>query len=835
MRRQAVHHLSSLIGSAVLLIACASPLHGQQPEAKELLARALHLADLCNWADAAPAFTQAEELFTAAGDRRNALYAKLGRIRSNIERDQQTLPMVSAQLAEVLDDDPLLQTDKHLRMFCLIVKGDIDTETHTGAMREDWAEVQALAQQLGDVKWQYRALAQLGIAAFYDANLETARKNVGSALAAAEKAGDVGAQIRFLTILTNALLKSKMYEQALAYAENAIKMAAGVPDAGYQFPVQELRIEALIGLEQFDAAQRVADELLMRAHEARRSAHEATALGLAADIASARNDRPKALVLLDQTIALAETSGLTRLLAGLHTRSADIHRKNGDLEKAERSAELAAASTQASGDVWAVPQRLQTLAQLQIARGRHAEADGVYDRAEAFVDSMIGKATTAFEKTAVITASSQIYSEHFSLVADHFNDPKKAYKIIEQVRGRVATDLLVAGATSTPAAKTTEPAISQLRLKLMAARSTDQVRALRDQIFMAEQARWISPGVSVLKTRSSEPVAIEQVQRTLAPSVLLLEYVLANPSSYCLVISRHASRIVQLKGMAEIEPLIAAYLEAVKAKMPALAEARGLYDALIRPAREVAAARTLVIVRDGRLHLVPFDGLRGPSGRYVAEGKTVLYSPSATTFYLLMQEKQRPRTAHRRLLAVGGIPYRLCGWRRFSHRYSRTAAVGDPPPTTHGASKVAVSMLSARDRPSEPRWWPKRFLGNPSGSQEWLPARRPSPVCRIVQGGHPIRESSRRRGPSRLDGDPSAVRRLGPARRGSLPEAIARLRPHRLVPGPLRRQQPNREAGFPLAVAEARRSADLECSGFPEPRCLTRGRRGILYHHWLSA
>jgi hypothetical protein len=83
-------------------------------------------------------------------------------------------------------------------------------------MRQDWAQVQALAQQLGDVKWQYRALAQLGIAAFYDADLETARKNVGSALATAEKAGDVGAQIRFLTILANGLLQSKMFAQALA-------------------------------------------------------------------------------------------------------------------------------------------------------------------------------------------------------------------------------------------------------------------------------------------------------------------------------------------------------------------------------------------------------------------------------------------------------------------------------------------------------------------------------------------------------------------------------------------------------------------------------------------
>ncbi len=136
-----------------LLIACSSCVEAQQPQAKELLARAVHLADLFNWADAAPAFTEAEQLFAGAGDRRNALYARLGRIRSNIERDQQTLPLVSAQLAEALEQDPLLQNDKELRMFAFIVKGDIDTETNTGAMRRDWEQVQRLAQDLGDMKW----------------------------------------------------------------------------------------------------------------------------------------------------------------------------------------------------------------------------------------------------------------------------------------------------------------------------------------------------------------------------------------------------------------------------------------------------------------------------------------------------------------------------------------------------------------------------------------------------------------------------------------------------------------------------------------------------------
>jgi hypothetical protein len=248
-----------LLRPLALLIVYNSCVAAQQVQARELLARALHLADLYNWADAAPEFTEAEQLFARAGDQRNALFARLGRIRSNIERDQQTLPKVSAQLGEALDDDPLLQNDKELRMFCLIVKGDIDTETSTGAMRQDWEQVMALAQELVDAKWQYRALAQLSMAAFYDADLETARKNVGTALAAATTYGDVGGQIRTLTIIAGGLLHTKMYEQSLAYVESVKKIAASTPDAGYQFTVQEIRIEALIGLRQLNTAQQAVD------------------------------------------------------------------------------------------------------------------------------------------------------------------------------------------------------------------------------------------------------------------------------------------------------------------------------------------------------------------------------------------------------------------------------------------------------------------------------------------------------------------------------------------------------------------------------------------------
>jgi CHAT domain-containing protein len=638
------------------LILCASLVDAQQPHAKEVLARALHFADLYNWDDAGPAFAKAEHLFTEAGDQRNALYGKLGRIRSNIDRDQQTLPTVASQLGEALEDDPLLQNDKELRMFCFIVKGDIDTEINTGAMQQDWTQVQTLARELGNTKWQYRALAQLAIAAFYNADLETARKDAGTALQAATKAGDAAAQVRILTILANGLFESKMYQEGLAFVDDALKIAQGTPDTGDQFGLEELHIDVLIGLKQLDVAQRIDDEFLARAKQAHRAAHEADFYGLAAKIAEARNDPHTALKALHCAITLGGATGYTRLLALLESQAAEIYRASGDLEKAEHFMELSSTATQQSGDLWDVPQHLQALAELQTARGRYSDADDAYKRAEAFLDSLIGNASTLSERTAVITASSQIYEQHFALIANHFDDARKAYDIIEQVRGRAAADLLASGMTTPSAAMTTERTISRLRLKLMGTRSTNDVLDLRDQIFMEEQTRWITPGASILKRTPNETVSLERIQHALAPSAVLLEYVISDPNAYCLAISRGGSRIVRLGSKVQIEGLVASYLKAVKAKLPSSREARNLYDAILRPISEAAQKQTLIVVPDGQLNLVPFDALRDASGRYVLENRTVVYAPSATTFLLLREEK-RQRQVSKALLAVGGIPY----------------------------------------------------------------------------------------------------------------------------------------------------------------------------------
>ena len=525
------------------LVVALLPLNAQQRQrsAPDLLNHALYLAELYNWADAGPEFSQAEKLFVAAGDQRNALYARLGRLRSTVEHG--TLPAISTQLAAELETNPLLLNDRQLRMFCLIVKGDVDSELNSNAMRHDWEQVQALARELGNTKWQYRSLAQVGLVTFYEGDLATARKNVGSALAAATAAGDAGAQIRYLTALGNGLVASKLYEQALPYFDKALQIANTTPDAGYPFVTYEQRLDALIGLKQFDAAQALAADILKHARDLHRPAHEGQVLIQAAHLALARGQYTTALSDLEQSLPLSKAAGLIRQLAEAQSLLAAIYQQRGDLPKAQHFAALAAASTQSCGDIWSVPERLQALAEIEIRQGAYSEADRDYNRAAAFVDSTIGNLSGVLDKTALIKASSELYSQHFCLMAQHFKNPAKAFSIIEQVRGRITTDLLMAGSVTPEEARRQERTISQLQLKLTAARSTAEVSSIRDQIFMAEQSRWITPDVSILKARAHASIGLDRVEGSLSPSSVILEYVVGDPHSYCLVISHGGSRI----------------------------------------------------------------------------------------------------------------------------------------------------------------------------------------------------------------------------------------------------------------------------------------------------
>jgi len=173
---------------------------------------------------------------------------------------------------------------------------------------------------------------------------------------------------------------------------------------------------------------------------------------------------------------------------------------------------------------------------------------------------------------------------------------------------------------------------------------------------LAEQFRSIAPEISILKSNVHRAITLKELQASLSPSEAVLEYVVDEPVSYCVVITRENARTVNVPGKQVISLLVSAYLSEVKAKHSAQDQARRLYDVLLDSIPEAQSKQQLVIIRDGQLHLVPFDALLDHHNHYVVESRTVVYSPSATSFFLLRTAAQ-PKDSERTVLAVGGVPY----------------------------------------------------------------------------------------------------------------------------------------------------------------------------------
>jgi CHAT domain-containing protein len=619
-----------------------------------LLKKALHLGDLYNWADAASMFSEAEQLYAARGDSRNALYAHLGLIRSTME--QLSLPEVSEELGTELDKNPLLQSDKELRLFCFMVLGDIDGELDAAPMRRDWEAALKVAQELGDKKLENRASGELGFALFLEGDMTPARQKVAGALMGAMMLGDTGAQIRYLGAVGHAYVQLGSYDDALGYFDKALKIAAANPDAGYQFLVNEGRLQAFRGMGKLDAAAQLANEIIAQARSRQKHVKETQALITAGTVENAKGDEAKAIEDFDLAIDLAQKGHFTRLLADAQFYLEDIYRKRGDLPRAESLAAAAAESTQNSGDLYLLPLRLQALAQLQATQGKYRDASQTYDRASDILDAMIGNVRSAAGKIGLINAMSSIYAEHFALVADHLSDTAKAFSVLEHARGRVTTELLMSGKPpESPEELEIEKQISHLNLQLAKAKSADQVREIRDKIFLAEEARWVTPVSGTWKFQPWQTIQLERIREGLTTNELVLEYVMAQPHSYCLAIGRDFARIVPLADREIIESSVIAYLKTLKTKGASKAQGGDLYATLLREIPEISKKERLVIVPDGRLHLLPFDALVDSSGRYLVSSRTITYAPSATSLYLTNSAPQKP--AQYPLLAIGGIPY----------------------------------------------------------------------------------------------------------------------------------------------------------------------------------
>ncbi len=210
-----------------------------------LLAEADHLVELGNSLRAEPLYAEAETEFHARGDTRKELYAKLGRLRRDIETGS-----YSSAARDVERDlrNPVVQSDPALNIRALALKGVIDLNLDTPAAEDDFSQIQSIAKSIGDAKWENRAAGELGIVEGANGNIGAAGMALLKAISTAERLHDISGQISFSTWLANGMTVNGMPDRAIAILDRALSAVPKGPEAGFPVQLYIAKIRALVSL-----------------------------------------------------------------------------------------------------------------------------------------------------------------------------------------------------------------------------------------------------------------------------------------------------------------------------------------------------------------------------------------------------------------------------------------------------------------------------------------------------------------------------------------------------------------------------------------------------------
>ena len=561
-----------------------------------LLGEAKRLYWLNNGPKAAPLFARAELLFADRGDTRNELYARVGRLRSEAET------MSFVELSRFIDEqlqNPIVRDDPKLRLWCLIAKGYTEIEIDHRAAKRDWLEAQGIAKNLGDDRAMTRAAGELGLIAFLEGNPGQAARLLGGALLSTMASGDTGGQIRFLELLGTGFEEVNRHAEAMRFFERAIKVADADKDSGLPFMAYEGKAQALVASGRTDEAKRVLEDALTKARSQRKRGHEAQLLILLGRLMAQMGDRTQAITYLEGAGQFATQVQFFRMEADAMFELAKLYRDAGDLATADARATQGLAASQRVGDRYYVPRNLTILADLKARRGRIEEANALYEQAEDVIEGMLVSVNEPYWNSSVAASMSQTYLQHFELL-NQSGDLPGAFRVLERVRGRTLASALedkkALLAAESEQTQGLENDVSALQTRLLQANSVIEREQLLDKLVEYERRLGLAwtKGDAPNQRFQVQPASLTKVEDDLNPDEVFLEYVLDDPNSFCLSISRKGAYLRMLPvGRTEIQRLTQQFVDEVRAKGAGIDGAKQLYAWLLKPIPETATLTNL--------------------------------------------------------------------------------------------------------------------------------------------------------------------------------------------------------------------------------------------------
>ena len=201
------------------------------------------------------------------------------------------------------------------------------------------------------------------------------------------------------------------------------------------------------------------------------------------------------------------------------------------------------------GERLLLPRLLAQLADLQLSRGRRAEASELLQEADDILEGLLTNASSPWVRGRILGSMDAVVSARIRLEGERAgSDPARLFAVLERARARSLVDLLhsrplseIQTAHGPPRRRAQDHDTSD------AVASNDEPRgpttlARRDLPCRGSVGAYDDGAVRSVAHKRAAPVTIRAVQAALRPDEVLYEVALGEPASFGIVVTRSTAR-----------------------------------------------------------------------------------------------------------------------------------------------------------------------------------------------------------------------------------------------------------------------------------------------------
>ena len=540
-----------------------------------LLQQADEKSWLNSWIEAEPLYKQAEQEFIQRHELSKALYARVSQMPAHSESST-SIPSQIALLRKDLDLPEARDPETRLRILTIL--GMLEVNYDSGMARQTWAQVKTLANRQHHYLLAARAMGEQGVAAFLLGDIATAKKNVVRAWTIA-KVADPGAHIRYASLYGAGLVEMHKYQEALGPLDEAIKVAGKTRGAAYPTIAVNAKIDALSGLGKNQEALALAAEELRRVSAYHLAGHLYELYQQRAAVYERMGQWDQAVSDYSESARYARELSYWRGLTQVDGLLAKAFINQGKLQPALAAInEAIQANENIPDELYFVPRNLGIKAEIMARLGDTKASNELYEKSADLLDALLSKVPTPTAERQLLNDLSVVYAGYFVSLSNQ-GRTEDAFRAIERARGRVEAQGLSHHEIILPhEPDATEQNLTKLNIQLLNTDDAATRAHILDAIYTTEQQLGTDP----LSTDPPQtPVALGELQHVLSGSELFVEYVLDDPNSYALAVTRNSVHRYTLPSRDLLEQEAGQYRSTLKQEKTDPTLGQRLYDGLL--------------------------------------------------------------------------------------------------------------------------------------------------------------------------------------------------------------------------------------------------------------